>query len=128
MEKKITFEDVVRYAELCGKAHRSDSSRAKDMSQLLLHNPYNNQNIMVLYEGERRTPRGHDKPEVCWICISPDGSLSSVPSRVLRQMGPSRGFGFWPKGREKLERVLNGTTTPADRDEIESPFSPNFQF
>lgn len=42
MEQKITFEDVVRYAELCGKAHRSDSSRAKDMSQLLLYNPYNN--------------------------------------------------------------------------------------
>lgn len=84
MEQKLTFEDVVRYAELCGKKHREEASRAKDMAGLILNYPYNSKTIMVLYEGERRTVRGHDKPEVCWICVCPDGSLISVPARNLR--------------------------------------------
>ena len=118
MEQKLTFANVCRYAEICGRSHRQEASRAKDMAQLYLYMPWGNKTIMVLYEGERRVVRGHDKPEVCWICVGPDAELMSIPSRTLRMMTPRPGFGFWERGRDKVFRVLNGFITNEDKDEI----------
>jgi hypothetical protein len=63
---------------------------------------------MALYEGEKRTLRGHDKPEVCWICIHGDGSVSSVPSRYFRTfMIEKKGFGFTQNGKQKIADYYN---------------------
>lgn len=80
---KFSFEEIVNYAEKLGYAHRGDSSRAKDYTHTYWQTPFFDY-LMVLYEGEKRTIRGRTEPEVCWICIHQDGSISSTPSRYFR--------------------------------------------
>ena len=120
MEHKLTFDEVCRYAELCGKKHREgkSGSNLRDMTQEYLYHAYGNKTIMVLYQGERRVVRGKTEPEVCWICVGPDAELMSIPSRTLRMFCAQKGFGLTDKGKEKIFRVLNGFITNEDKDEI----------
>lgn len=80
----FTFEEVVRCAETQGYEHRGEPSRAHDYTQTYWRT-FNNNSVMVLYEGKKRKLRGHDKEEVCWICVYEDGSFGSVPSRYFRK-------------------------------------------
>lgn len=103
---KLTFEDVIGYAEWMGYNHRGEVSKATDWTQSYLQNPWNGAVIMVLYEGEKRIVGNHDAPEVCWICIDINGRLYSTPSRYLRRMTKLRGFGFTDIGREALSQYF----------------------
>ena len=99
----FTFDDIVKYAEALGWEHRGEPSRAKDYTMTFWEEPMSHSVIMALYEGERRTLRGKDKPEVCWICIHGDGSISSVPSRYFqRYYTEKKGFYFTQTGKQKL--------------------------
>lgn len=106
MEHKKDFETVCRYGELNYK-RREGPSRAKDYTQTYYWNHWQKCSIMALYEGEKRTLRGHDKPEVCWICIDQYGALHSIPSRHLRLMDQKCGFGFIPGVWEAMFDVLD---------------------
>lgn len=104
----FTFEDVIKYAEALGYEHRGEPSRAKDYTMTYWFSNWTNEVIMVLYEGKKRTLRGKDKPEVCWICIHGDGSVSSVPSRYFRTcMIERRGFSFTQTGKQRLANYYN---------------------
>lgn len=107
MEQTITFEDVCEYAKNAGFAPRGEESKAKDYTQTYWHNPWAHFNIMVLYEGEKRTLRGHEKPEVCWICIDCFGNIMSIPSRHIRMMDSICGFGLTAEGRDKIIKYKN---------------------
>lgn len=107
MEQRITFEEIIEYAEIMGFAHREGPSRAKNYSHLYFYNHWVHESIMVLYEGERRTLRGHDKPEVCWICVNYRGQVMSVPSRHLRLMDSMCGFGLSDQGFAAIKQTLN---------------------
>lgn len=104
---KLTFEDVCRYAEKIGCLHREGPSKATDYTQHYFRNHWINQSIMVLYEAPRRTLKGHDKPEVCWWCISSDGRIHSIPSRHLRMMDEIRGMSIWEEGADMIIKELN---------------------
>lgn len=98
----FTFEDVIKYAEALGWEHRGEPSRAKDYTMTYWQTPHG-ETIMSLYEGERRTLRGKVKPEVCWICIHGDGSVSSVPSRYFQRYYTKKpGFYFTQAGKQRL--------------------------
>lgn len=88
----MTFEKVCKYAQQF-YSPRMDKSRSKDITQTFWQYPWGTK-IMVLYEGQRRTLRGHDKPEVCWICIDNSGKVSSLASRNIRKMKQIAGFRF----------------------------------
>lgn len=104
----FTFEEVVRYAEEQGYEHRGEPSKAKDYTKTYWLNSFSNEAIMVLYEGKKRTLRGKVKPEVCWICIHGDGSVSSVPSRYFqRYFTERRGFSFTNTGKQRLADYYN---------------------
>ena len=104
----FTFDDVVKYAEALGWKHREGPSRAKDYTMTFWHSGWNGETIMALYEGEKRTLRGKDKPEVCWICIHGDGSVSSVPSRHLQKYyTQKKGFYLTENGKQKLADYYN---------------------
>lgn len=105
---KLTFEDVVKYAELCECEHRDEFSRATDYTGKFFHNHWIHQNMMVLYEAPRRVLKGHDKPEVCWWCIAEDGGIRNIPSRHLRMMDEKKGFVLYDKAYEMIEKALNG--------------------
>lgn len=107
MKYKITFEDVCEYAKSVGFAPRGEESRAKDYTQTYWHNPWGHFNLMVLYEGEKRILRGHDKPEVCWICIDGFGEVMSIPSRHIRMMNNICGFGLTTEGSDKILKYKN---------------------
>lgn len=99
----FTFDDVVKYAEGLGWEHRKEPSRARDYTMTFWHSGWNGETIMALYEGEKRTLRGKDKPEVCWVCIHGDGSVSSVPSRHFQKYyTEKRGFYFTQAGKQRL--------------------------
>lgn len=98
---EMTYELVEEYAKQ-ERSPRTDVSRAKDMSHTFWELPWNGMNIMVLYEGERRTLRGHQKPEVCWICVNEYGDILSIAARHIRQANYKCGFGFNPIGRQKI--------------------------
>lgn len=115
----LTFEEVVKYAEMKGYAHREDQSRAKDYTKTYWEYPWRpNTTIMALYEGEKRTLRGKKEPEVCWICISCYGDIMSVPSRHIRKMNAVRGFGFMPEISDHIKRTVNGYDEPDILDYI----------
>lgn len=99
------FDTVCRYGELRYN-RREGPSKAKDLSCTYYYNHWKQVNIMALFEGEKRTLRGHDKPEVCWICIDEFGELSSIPARHLRMMDSICGFGFVPGVWEVMEQLL----------------------
>lgn len=103
MEKKfeMTFELVCEYAKEAFPP-RTDLSKAKDYTKTYWDLPYSGRRVMALYEGEKRTLRGHDKPEVCWICVDEYAGVFSVPSRYIRQADMVCGFGFNPSGRQRL--------------------------
>lgn len=118
---ELTFDDVVKYAELKGYAHREEPSKAKDYTQTFWDYPWRpNTTIMALYEGERRTLRGKKEPEVCWICISCYGDIISVPSRHIRKMCEKRGFSFLPDVKDHIIKTLNGYDEPDILDYIKS--------
>lgn len=104
---KLTFEQVVEYAEKVGCEHRGEPSRATNYTQHYFRNHWMQMNMMVLYEAPRRTLKGHDKPEVCWWCITPNGHLHSIPSRHLRMMDEIRGFVLWEEGYDLIMKTLN---------------------
>ena len=103
MNYNFTFEEIVYYAEQNGYEHRGEPSRAKDFTFTFWMSPWSGEVIMVLYEGERRILRGHETPEVCWICIYPDGSVGSIPSRYLRRHYiQQKGFAFSHIGKQRI--------------------------
>lgn len=98
---ELTFELVCDYAKQVFSP-REDVSKAKDYTKTYWDLPYSGRRVMALYEGEKRTLRGHDKPEVCWICVDEYGGVFSVPSRYIRKADMVCGFGFFPAGRQRL--------------------------
>lgn len=117
----LTFEEVVKYAEIKGYTHREEPSRAKDYTKTYWEYPWiPNTTIMALYEGEKRTLRGKKEPEVCWICISCYGNIMSVPSRHIRKMKELRGFGFLPEISDHIKKTINGYDEPDILDYIKS--------
>lgn len=108
MEHKITFKDVVRYAELCGAYHRQGESKAKDLSQTYWYSPWSYTPLMVLYEAPKRVLYGHKEAEVCWVCIDPEGELHNEAARNIRRMESRKGFGLSEMGKLKIEAVLGG--------------------
>lgn len=98
---EMTFELVCEYARQAFPP-REGESKAKDYTQTYWDLPYGGRRVMALYEGEKRTLRGHDKPEVCWICIDEYAGVFSVPSRYIRKADAVKGFGFFPAGRQQL--------------------------
>lgn len=98
----ITKEQEPLFNKICEIAQemfpaRTDKSHSKDMTGLIFVNSYSDSNMrwIVLYEGEKRILRGHDTPEVCWICIGENGQLQSMAARNLRKMKFVNGFCFW---------------------------------
>lgn len=103
---ELTFEEIIKYAELLGYEHRDDISRAKDYTFTFWQTP-NYDKIMVLYEGQRRILRGHIEPEVCWICLHQDGFVSSVPSRYFRRFYIQlKGFPLTQEGKQKIADII----------------------
>lgn len=100
MEKKITFKQLCDYAMAKGYTPRQDPSKAKDYTQYYF--AMYNQIYMALYQGERRIIRGHDKPEVCWICIDYNGKLYSIPSRTIRSSPMLCGFGLSDEAKDNI--------------------------
>lgn len=113
---EITFDMLCEYAKELGFKPRpiEENSKAKDITQTYYKMPWNGQNIMTLYEGEKRTLRGRDVPEVCWICINSSGDVMSIPSRTIRQMTTLRGFGLSNYAADKVETVLCGKQKELD--------------
>lgn len=102
----FTFEEAIRYAELLGYEHRGEPSRAKDYTYTFWQTPHYDK-LMVLYEGKKRILRGHNEPEVCWICLHQDGSVSSVPSRYFRKNYTQiQGIPLYQDGKQKMADVL----------------------
>lgn len=110
MEQKLLFQDVCDYALWKGFEPRpiEEKSRAKDYTQTYWKCPWDGSTLMALYEGVRRTLRGFEKPEVCWVCIDPYGNIRSIPSRHIRMMGPMCGFGFTDDARNEILKYKNG--------------------
>lgn len=102
--RKITFPQIIRYAEAKGYEHRGEPSRAKDYTQYYF--TQYGQIYMALYEGPRRILRGHDKPEVCWWCIDHNGKIVSLPSRSIRTSDYISGFGLTDKAKEEIFTFL----------------------
>ena len=100
MGEKAFFRVLCDYAKSQGFAARNEESKAKDYTQHYFS--MYNQIYMSLYEGEKRTLRGHDKPEVCWICIDYNGKISSIPSRTIRTATQIRGFGLSDTAKEDI--------------------------
>lgn len=98
---EMTFELVCDYAKQAF-APREGKSKAKDYTQTYWDLPYSGRRVMALYEGEKRTLRGHDEPEVCWICVDEYAGVFSVPSRYIRKADMLCGFGFNPSGRQRI--------------------------
>lgn len=108
MNYTFTFEEIIHYAEQNGYNHREDASKAKDYTGTFWMSPWSFEVVMVLYEGEKRILRGKDKAEVCWVCIFPDGSIGSIPSRHLRNYYiQQKGFSFSQAGRQRIADFLN---------------------
>lgn len=95
-EQKPLFDKICKAATLYYPP-REDASKSHDWAGFIYTNVWSDSDMryIVLYEGEKRTLRGHDKPEVCWIVIGENGQLQSVASRHLRKMRPADGFYFW---------------------------------
>ena len=108
---KLTFDDVCHYAEWLGFKHRGEPSKSYDWTQTYFWNGWRNCHMMVLYEGEKRIVKGHTQPEVCWVCIDPNGKVLSVPSRHLRKMEQVKGFGFTDTGRGCLAEYFDTINT-----------------
>lgn len=104
MEYKITFNQIVKYAEGLGYEHREGPSRAKDYTQYYFRQY--GQIYMVLYEGPRRVIRGHSKPEVCWWCIDHSGNIISLPARSIRTSDCICGFGLHEEAKKKIFTFL----------------------
>lgn len=117
----IKFLDVVGYAEWVGFKHRGEESKATDWTGAFLYQPWAHKVIMVLYEGEKRILCGHTEPEVCWVCIYEDGSVASIPSRTLRQMDRTAGFGFEDKGRQLVYDYMHARTIGQTWEDIMFP-------
>lgn len=107
MENRITFNVLCKYAQEMGYTPRTEPNRAKDYTQYYF--AMYNQTYMSLYQGERRTLRGHDKPEVCWVCIDYNGRLHSVPSRHIRTATMIRGFSLSERAKEEIARYMGIT-------------------
>ena len=107
MGEKALFRILCEYAKDKGFAARNEESKAKDYTQHYFC--MYNQIYMALYEGERRIVRGHDKPEVCWICIDYNGDLHSIPSRTIRTSTQLRGFGLYGPAKEKILEYMGYT-------------------
>ena len=104
----FTFDDVVGYAEGLGWEHRGEPSKAKDYTMTFWYSGWSHETIMALYEGEKRTLRGKKNPEVCWICLHSDGSVSSVPSRYFRTfMIEKKGFWLTDEGKQRIANYFN---------------------
>jgi hypothetical protein len=88
------FELLCEFARLRGFAPRQGPSRATNHAGTFRYNHWSHATIMPLYEGEQRTLKGKEKPEVCWVCIDEYGGIASVPARHLRMMDKKPGFGF----------------------------------
>lgn len=102
------YELLCEFARLRGFAPRQDKSRATDHTLDFRYNHWTHTLLMPLYEGEKRTLQGRDKPEVCWVCIDEWGGITSVPSRHLRTMDKRKGFGFvmyeaWDRIKEFID-------------------------
>lgn len=101
--ERIEFYELCDYA-LLDRGYparaKEEKSRAKDMTGQILN--LFGSNYLVLYEGERRILRGHDKPEVCWICVSEDGKVTSIAARHLRKGTPVSGFALWEDFRNLM--------------------------
>jgi hypothetical protein len=105
-EKRLSFDEIVKYAELLGFEHRGEPSRAVDFTYTFWMTPHYDR-LMVLYEGKKRVVRGRSKAEVCWICIHKDGKVSSVPSRHIRQFYTNMpGFPLTDEAKEKIYNKL----------------------
>lgn len=99
--EKIEFWELIDYAKEKGYPERKDKSkRVKDMTGRMFVTFF--QTVIVLYEGEKRIVRGHDKPEVCWICMAEDGKIMSIPARQLRAATKATGFCLWNNIRREL--------------------------
>ena len=109
-ETELTFEDVIHYAEKIGCLHRGEPSKATDYTHRYFYNHWIRQYMMALYEAPKRTLRGHDKPEVCWWCLSSDGHIQNVPSRHLRMMDEKKGMPLWDEGYDMIVMELNNIT------------------
>lgn len=107
-DKRLSFEDVVRYAELCECEHRGEPSKATDHTGKFFYNHWLGLDMVVLYEGPRRVLAGHDKPEVCWWCLCEDGGVRSIAARHLRMMDEKKGFVFYDRAYEMIVKALNG--------------------
>lgn len=105
---RITFEEVVRYAELCEFPHREDKSHSKDYSQYYLQNPWSGESFMVLYETNKRIPRGKTQPQVSWVCINCYGDVFYMTSGNIRKCYQMCGFGFTDAAFDKIKKKLNG--------------------
>lgn len=106
-EERISFQEVVKYAEMRGCPHREGVSKAADFTQTYFFHHWKSVPIMVLYEAPKRIVGNRTEPEVCWWVIGPDGDLFNVPSRNLRQMDRRPGFGLTERGFTKVMKTLN---------------------
>ena len=107
MEQKISFELLCNYAKEKGYTARTEPNKAKDYTQHYFC--MYGQIYMALYQGERRTLRGHDKPEVCWVCIDCNGKLYSVPSRQIRNSPTICGFGLTDRAKAEIKQYMGIT-------------------
>lgn len=107
MERKISFNTLCKYAQAKGYTARTEPNTAKDYTKYYF--TMYNQIYMSLYQGERRTLRGHDKPEVCWICVDYNGQLCSVPSRQIRTSTMIRGFSLSERAKEEIAQYMGIT-------------------
>lgn len=104
---KLTFEEVIQYAEMRGYPHRQGPSKAADFTQTYFYHHWKRVPIMVLYEAPKRIVGNRKEPEVCWWAISPNGDIINVPSRYLRQMDTRPGFGLTYRGYTQIIETIN---------------------
>lgn len=108
--EKLTYEQMCRYAEMTGHAHREDQSRAKDYRGQVFRSPWSqeeNVDVVVLYEAPRRTQKGKDKPIVCWWVMDKDGTICCLYARYLRLFKQVEDFNVSAYGYNNIKTTLN---------------------
>ena len=105
----IKFKDICAYVKAQGEKYKErekKDTRVKDMTGNK-YKFYDGSNLIVLYEGEKRTFRGHLKPQVNWVCISETGHIVTLQSEVLKKLHEVYYFSFCDSVRRTINKWLN---------------------
>ena len=105
--RKIKFEELCEFVKANSKyeERQKKDTRVKDLTGNLYYF-YDTTKMIVLYEGEKRTFRGHLKPQVNWVGITESGKIVNFQAELLRKFNEAYSFELWAGAREKVIKWL----------------------